>query len=69
MRKVGSGIELRRATGCDRPEAQLREPIVKRLPRCERMFRLWKISAIDMVRNAIVIPSALFSKVITPCSM
>ena len=39
--------------------AQLREPIVKRLPRCERMFRLWKISAMDMVRNAMVVPSGL----------
>ena len=36
-----------------------REPIVKILPRCERMFRLWKISAMDMVRNAIVVPSGL----------
>ena len=28
-------------------------------PRCERMLKLWKISAMLIVRNAIVMPSAL----------
>ena len=33
---------------------------LKILLRCERIFRLWKISAIDIVKNAIVMPYSLF---------
>jgi hypothetical protein len=32
------------------------EPRVNILPLTERILKLWKISAIDMVRNAIVTP-------------
>ena len=35
---------------------------VKMDPRRERMLKAWKISAIDMVRNAMVIPSRLCVK-------
>ena len=31
----------------------------KMLPRWERIFRLWKISAMDMVTKAMVVPSGL----------
>ena len=33
--------------------------MVNKLPLCERMFKLWKISASDIVKNAIVVPCEL----------
>ena len=53
--------------------AQLRvllKPLsVSRLPRWERMLKLWKISAMLMVTKAMVVPSALSVIVQTPDSM
>ena len=40
-----------------------------RLPRWMRMLKLWKISARLMVKNAIVVPSALLAISHTPDSM
>ena len=42
---------------------------IKILPRCERILNEWNISAIDMVRNAIVMPSGLSAISHTPLSM
>ena len=39
------------------------------LPRWERMLKLWKISAMLMVRKAMVMPSALWVISHTPDSM
>ena len=41
----------------------------KILPLWERILKLWKISAIDIVKNAMVIPSALFVISQTPASI
>ena len=38
-------------------------------PRCERMLKEWKISAMDMVRNAIVMPSGLLTNAHWPDSI
>ena len=37
----------------------LRVRSFRMLPRWDRMLRLWKISAMDMVTKAIVVPSGL----------
>lgn len=42
---------------------------VKMLPRCERMLKLWKISAMLMVTKAMVVPSGLSAISQTPDSM
>ena len=43
--------------------------ICSRLSLCERMLKLWKISAIDKVRNAMVVPSGLVVISQTPASI
>ena len=42
---------------------------LKMLPRCERMLNEWNIYAMDIVRNAIVMPSGLSAISHTPLSM
>lgn len=49
--------------------AQLGVRSVNRLARCARILKLWKISAMLSVRNAIVVPSGEFVTVQTPYSM
>ena len=44
-------------------------PMVKMQPRSERILKLWHTSAIDIVKNAIVVPSALSVIVHTPVSI
>ena len=45
------------------------EPSLKTLPRWLRRLKLWKISAMFMVRKAMVMPSALWVISHTPDSM
>ena len=49
--------------------AQLGMRSVKMLARCARILKLWKISAMLRVRNAMVVPSGEFVSVQTPYSM
>ena len=53
----------------DATSAQFVVGRARMLPRCERILNEWNISAMDMVRNAIVVPCALSVIAQVPVSM